>query len=112
MRGAQLEKQFAEGQPVDLVAALFRSIWGAEPGRLPPYFNRSSFYGEILCCWRPRWIAGSEESPMHAYTWYVWWKAPRSGPSLKVRVGKDELMAFLPALNLPNALPRPHTEAA
>jgi hypothetical protein len=25
-------------------------------------------------------IAGSEGSPMHAYTWYVWRKAPRSGP--------------------------------
>jgi hypothetical protein len=37
---------------------------------------------------------------MHAYTWYVWRKAPRSGPSLKVRIGKDELTAFLAALNL------------
>ena len=44
-----------EGQHVVFVAALFRSIWGAEPGRLP-YLNRPSFYGEILCCWRPRWI--------------------------------------------------------
>ena len=42
-----------EGQHVDLVAALFRSIWGAEPGRLS-YLNRPSFFGEILCCWRPR----------------------------------------------------------
>jgi hypothetical protein len=42
---------------------------------------------------------------MHAYTWYVCRKAPRSGPSLKVRVGKDELMAFLAALNLLNAFP-------
>jgi hypothetical protein len=48
-----------EGQHVDFVAALFRSIWGAEPGRLR-YLNRPSFYGEMLCCWRPRWIAGSE----------------------------------------------------
>ena len=31
-----------------------------------------------------------ERSPMHAYTWYIWRKAPRSGPSLKVRVGKDD----------------------
>jgi hypothetical protein len=38
-----------EGEQVDLVAALFRSIWGAEPGRLP-YLNRRPFYGEILCC--------------------------------------------------------------
>jgi hypothetical protein len=36
-----------EGQHVDLVAALFKSIWGTEPGRLP-YINRPSFYGEIL----------------------------------------------------------------
>ena len=92
MRGAQLEQQLAEGQPVDFVAALFRSIWGAEPGRLR-YLNRPSFFGEILCCWRPRWIAGSEGSPMHAYAWYVWRKKPHSGPSFKVRVGKHELIA-------------------
>jgi hypothetical protein len=79
-----------EGQHVEFVAALFKSIWGAEPGRLP-FFNRPSFYGEILCCWRPRWIAGSQGSPMHAYAWYIWWKEPRSGPSLKVRLGRDEL---------------------
>ena len=81
-----------EGEHADFVAALFRSIWGAEPGRLP-YLNRPSFYGEILCCWRPRWIAGSEGSPMHAYAWYVWRKKPHSGPSFKVRVGKHELIA-------------------
>jgi hypothetical protein len=81
-----------EDQRVEFAAALFRSIWGAEPGRLP-YFTRPSFYGEILCCWRPRWIAGSEGSPMHAYTWYVWRKTPHSGPSFKVRVGKHELIA-------------------
>ena len=33
---------------------------------------------------------GSEGSPMHAYAWYVWRKTPRSGPSLKVRIGKAE----------------------
>ena len=55
-----------EPQQVDFVAALFRAIWGAEPGRLP-FFNRPSFCGEILCCWRPRWIAGTQGSPMHAY---------------------------------------------
>jgi hypothetical protein len=81
-----------EGQHVDFVAALFRSIWGAEPGRLR-YLSRPSFYGEILCCWRPRWIAGSEGSPMHAYAWYIWRKKPHSGPSFKVRVGKRELIA-------------------
>jgi hypothetical protein len=97
-----------EGQHVDLVAALFRSIWGAEPGRLP-YLNRASFWGEILGCWRPRWIAGSDGSPMHSYAWYVWRKTPRSGPSLKIRIGKDELMAILAAakqrvsLNVPRA---------
>jgi hypothetical protein len=85
-----------EEQRVELVAALFRSIWGAEPGRLP-YLNRPSFYGEVLCCWRPRWIPGSEGSPMHAYAWYVWRRAPRSGPSLKVRVGRHETIAALSA---------------
>jgi hypothetical protein len=83
-----------EAQKVDFVAALFRAIWGAEPGRLP-YLNRPSFFGEILCCWRPRWIAGSQGSPMHAYAWYVWRKEPRSGPSLKVRVGRRETIAAL-----------------
>jgi hypothetical protein len=56
-----------EGEHADFVAALFRSIWGAEPLRFP-YINRPSFYGEILCCWLPRWIAESEGSPVHAYT--------------------------------------------
>jgi hypothetical protein len=93
-----------EGRHVDFAAALFRSIWGAEPGRLP-YLNGESFFGEILCCWRPRWISGSKGSPMHAYTWYVWRNTRRSGSSLKVRVGKDELMAFLDPANLTNALP-------
>ena len=27
---------------------------------------------------------------MHAYKWYVWRKTPKSGPSLKVRIGKAE----------------------
>ena len=89
-----------EGQHVDFVAALFRSIWGAEPGRLP-YLNRPSFFGEILCCWRPRWIPGTKKSPMHAYAWYVWRNTPRSGPSLKVRVGKSETITALSAVNLP-----------
>jgi hypothetical protein len=80
------------GRTRRIVAGLFRSIWGGEPGRLR-YLNRPSFYGEILCCWRPRWIVGSEGSPMHAYAWYVWRKRPHSGPSFKVRVGKHELSA-------------------
>ena len=37
-----------EEQNIDFVAALFRSIWGAEPGRLA-YLNRLSFFGEVLC---------------------------------------------------------------
>jgi hypothetical protein len=74
-----------EEQQVEFVAALFRSIWGAEPGRLR-YLNRRSFFGEILCCWRPRWIPGTQKSPMHAYTWYIWHKLPRYDPSLKVRI--------------------------
>ena len=89
-----------EEQRVEFAAVLFRSIWGAEPGRLP-YLNRPSFFGEILCCWRPRWIVGSQGSPMHAYAWYVWRKEPRSGPSLKVRVGKSEAITALSAVNLP-----------
>jgi hypothetical protein len=89
-----------EEQNVDFVAALFRSIWGAEPGRLA-YLNRPSFFGDILCCWRPRWIVGSQGSPMHAYAWYVWRKEPRSGPSLKVRVGRSETIAALSAVNPP-----------
>ncbi len=89
-----------EGQQVEFVAVLFRSIWGAEPGRLA-YLNRPSFFGEILCCWRPRWIPGTKKSPMHAYAWYVWRKTPRSGPSLKVRVGKSETITALSAVNLP-----------
>jgi hypothetical protein len=89
-----------EGQHVEFVATLFRSIWAAEPGRLA-YLNRSSFFGEILCCWRPRWIEGSQGSPMHAYAWYVWRKEPRSGPSLKVRVGKSETITALSAVNPP-----------
>jgi hypothetical protein len=89
-----------EEQNVDFVAALFRSIWGAEPGRLA-YLNRPSFFGEILCCWRPRWIPGTKKSPMHAYAWYVWRKEPRRGPSLKVRVGKSETITALSAVNPP-----------
>jgi hypothetical protein len=84
----------AEGQRVDFVAALFRAIWGAEPGRLP-YLSRPSFFGEILCCWRPRWIPGTKKSPMHAYAWYVWRKEPWRGPSLKVRVGRREAIAMV-----------------
>jgi hypothetical protein len=91
-----------EGRQVDFVAALFRSIWGAEPGRLP-YLSRPSFFGEILCCWRPRWIPGSKGSPMHAYAWYVWRNTPRSCPSLKVRIGKSETIAALSAVNLRSA---------
>jgi hypothetical protein len=92
-----------ERQHVEFAATLFRSIWGAEVGRLS-YLNRPSFYGEILCCWRPRWIPGSEGSPMHAYAWYVWRNTPRSGPSLKVRIGKSETIAALSAVNLPTRL--------
>jgi hypothetical protein len=38
---------------------------------------------------------------MHAYAWYVWRKEPRSGPSLKVRVGKSETITALSAVNQP-----------
>lgn len=41
---------------------------------------------------------------MHAYAWYVWRNTPRSGPSLKVRIGKSETIAALSAVNLPTRL--------
>ena len=85
-----------EEQNIDFVAALFSSIWGAEPGRLA-YLNRLSFFGEVLCCWHPRWIPGTKKSPMHAYAWYVWGNTPRSGPSLKVRIGRHETITALSA---------------
>jgi hypothetical protein len=81
---------------IDFAAALFRSIWGAEPGRLP-YLNRPSFLGEILCCWRARWLPGTEVTPMHAYAWYVWRNEPRSGLALKVRIGETEALAAMTA---------------
>ena len=77
----------AEEGRIDFAAALFRSIWGVEPGRLP-YLNRPSFLGEIACCWRARWIPETEVTPMHAYAWFIWSWALRNGPSLKVRVGE------------------------
>jgi hypothetical protein len=83
-----------EEENVVFVAALFKSIWGAEPGRLG-FFNRLSFYGEIGCSWRPRWIPGTKTSPMHTYAWYVWTRTPRRGPSLKVRVGEHEAVGAL-----------------
>ena len=87
-----------EGQRLDLDAALFRSIWGSEPGRLA-YLNRASFCGEVACCWRCRWIEGSTGSPMHAYSWYIWRKTPRYGPSLKVRIGQREAVSAPSAMN-------------
>jgi hypothetical protein len=35
---------------------------------------------------------------MHAYAWYVWRKEPRSGPSLKVRIGQRETVSALSTL--------------
>jgi hypothetical protein len=95
-----------EGQHVDLVAACSSQSGAPSQGDCP-ISTGHRFYGEIL----PRWIPGTKESPMHAYTWYVWRKRPRSGPSLKVRIGKPELAAFLAALDLPNALPVPRRAA-
>jgi hypothetical protein len=37
-----------------------------------------------------RWIAGTTGSPMHVYTWFVWSKTPKIGPSLKVRIGRPD----------------------
>ena len=39
---------------------------------VPPWRNS--------CCWRPRWIAGSHGSPMHAYAWCMWRKRPGAAP--------------------------------
>jgi hypothetical protein len=100
-----------EGQDLHFAAALFRSIWGAEPGRLP-FFNRPSFYGEIACCWRCRWIVGSTGSPMHAYSWYIWRQIPTRGPSLKVRVGEREAVTALAPVNLQSALAVPTKSSA
>jgi hypothetical protein len=83
-----------EGQHVDLVAALFRTIWGAEPGRLgllqPAVVLRQN---PLLLA--PSMDRGDQESPMHAYAWYVWRKEPRSGPSLKARIGRRETVSAL-----------------
>ena len=49
---------------------------------------------------------------MHAYAWYVWRDTPRSGPSLKVRVGKDEPIATLAAVKLPSTFSISALEAA
>jgi hypothetical protein len=77
---------------IDFTAALFKSFWGDEKGRIS-FFNRPSFLGEITCCWRARWILGSKGSPEHAYAWYVWRKEPKSGLSLKVRISEAEAIA-------------------
>jgi hypothetical protein len=49
----------------------------------------------IRCCCVLVGSQESEGSPMHAYAWYVWRKKPRTGPSLKVRIGKHELVGVL-----------------
>jgi hypothetical protein len=41
---------------------------------------------------------------MHGYAWYVWRKTPRSGPSLRVSVGKSEAIAALSAVELPKVM--------
>ena len=61
-----------------LLRMLFKNIWGDEKGR-NSFFNRPSFLGEIVCCWRARWILGSKGSPEHACAWYVWRREPKSG---------------------------------
>lgn len=79
----------AEEGRIDFAAALFKSFWGDEKGRIA-FFNRPSFLGEITCCWRARWILESKGSPEHAYAWYVWRNEPKSGLSLKIRVSEAE----------------------
>jgi hypothetical protein len=82
----------AEDGRIDFAAMLFKNIWGDEKGRIS-LFNRLSFLGEIVCCWRARWILESKGSPEHAYAWYVWRREPKSGLSLKVRVSEAEAIA-------------------
>ena len=82
----------AEDGRIEFAAMLFKNIWGDEKGRIS-FFNRPSFLGEIVCCWRARWILGSKGSPEHAYAWYVWRREPKSGLALKVRVGEAEAIA-------------------
>ena len=78
-------------------ALLFRTIWGAEPGRLS-YLSQSPFLGEIICCWRVLWVPGSDGSPMHAYSWYVWRRSPGKTPtSLTVRISEAEAGAAMAA---------------
>ena len=88
-----------EGQHVEFVAVLFRSIWCASRDDWPistghPSAGKSYAVGALV-------DSRDEESPMHAYAWYVWRKTPWSGPSLKVRVGKSETITALSAVNLP-----------
>jgi hypothetical protein len=54
----------AEEGRIDFAAALFKSFWGDEKGRIA-FFNRPSFLDEITCCWRARWILESKGSPEH-----------------------------------------------
>ena len=56
---------------IDVVAMLFKNIWGDEKGRFA-LFDRPAFIGEIALCWRARSILNSKGSPEHAYTWFVW----------------------------------------
>ena len=82
----------AEDGRIEFAAMLFKNIWGDEKGRIS-FFNRPSFLGEIVCCWRARWILGSKGSPEHAYAWYVWRREPKSGLALKVRVSEAQAIA-------------------
>jgi hypothetical protein len=77
---------------IDVVAMLFKNIWGDEKGRFA-LFDRPAFIGEIALCWRARWILNSKGSLEHAYTWFVWRRELRNGLALKVRVSESEAIA-------------------
>ena len=77
---------------IDVVAMLFKNIWGDEKGRFA-LFDRPAFIGEIALCWRARWILNSKGSPEHAYTWFVWRRELRNGLAPKVRVSESEAIA-------------------
>lgn len=86
----------AEEGRIRFAVALFKNIWGDEPGRID-LFTRPSFLGEITCCWRAVWVEGSTGSPMHAYAWFVWGRTPRNGPPLKVQVSETEATSAMSA---------------
>jgi DNA (cytosine-5)-methyltransferase 1 len=80
---------------LDFAAALFKSDWDNRKGRLG-FFDRPSYVGAILCQWREIWIPGTEGSPYHEYSWFIWGKG-HTGPETKARVSESEAIAAIKA---------------